>query len=177
MWWSDRSKRALIALFAGHLLVLTAGSCGFRPLYGTDSAGPSPVAQELASIAIPEPKDRLHQLVRNELVRGGLSESEGIARYKLDLKVAEKEQDVLVQRSSLVERRVMQLDAKFALMQGKKQPLFAGENSVQVSYNRTASEFNNIRAQKDARERAAKRLAEIIQTRLAAWLAQNRPAS
>lgn len=176
MLWSELIRRGGVAFLAGNLLIAAVGSCGFRPLYA-DKPGGGNVTETLASVSIPEASDRLHQLVRNQLVAGGMSQSEGIALYKLDFKVVEGEADVLVQRSSLVERRVLQLDVKFKLSDGSQKPVFDGTNGVKVSYNRTVSEFNNLRARKDARERAAKRVAQILQTRLAAWLSKNRPQS
>ncbi len=174
MLWSEAYRRSAIVFLAGNLLIAAAGSCGFRPLYA-DNPGGGNVSETLASVSVPEATDRLHQLVRNELVLNGMSQSEGIALYKLDYRVIEAEADVLVQRSSLVERRVLQLNLTFKLSDGTKKPVVEGKNAVKVAYNRTASEFNNLRAQKDARERAAKRVAQMLQTRLAAWLSQNRP--
>ena len=174
MWWSDLIKRGAIAFIAGNLFIAFAGSCGFRPLYA-DNPGGTNVSQTLASISIPEAKDRLHQLVRNELILNGMHQSEGIALYKFEFRISESDQDVLVQRSSNVQRRVLRLNATFKLNDGTKTPLFDGNNTVRVSYNRTVSEFNNLRAKIDARERAAKRIAQIMQTRLAAWLSQNQP--
>ncbi|PLX37356.1 MAG: hypothetical protein C0605_07640 [Hyphomicrobiales bacterium] len=176
MSWSEVIRRSLTALAVGLWLAVATGACGFQPLHANKPGGGN-VAQSLASIAIPEPRDRLHQLVRNELILGGMSQNEGVGLYKLDFQVAEIGTDVLVKRSSLVERRMMLLVLTFKLMDGSKKPAFVGKNTVKVSYNRTASEFNNLRAQKDARERAAKRLAQILQTRLAAWLSKNRPQS
>lgn len=176
MWWSETLRRGAIAFLAGNLLIAAAGSCGFRPLYA-DKADGGNVSQELAAVSVAEPKDRLHQLVRNELILGGMGKGQAIALYKLDFVAKVASEDVLVRRSTLVERRILLVKVKFKLSDGAEKPVFEGKNAVKVSYNRTVSEFNNLRAEKDARARAAKRSAQIMQTRIAAWLSQNRPQS
>jgi LPS-assembly lipoprotein len=179
MWLYSRANHLGI-----HFLILAGftflSACGFRPLYGTSSYS-GQVKNELASISVEEPKDRLAQMVRNHLLYL-LSPDQGAnaPRYKLKFKVTEQETNILVQRSTQVDRQIYQIDIKFELFDlrspKRKIPVYSGTDLVKLSYTRTTSEFNNIRAKKSASEKASKKAAENLHIRLAAWFVR-KPAS
>ncbi len=176
MWSSRKINKLLIGfLVIGGFSFLSA--CGFRPLYG-NAANSKPVKSALASITVAEPKTRLQQVIRNHLVYLLSSDEAAPARYKLKFTATEQETNVLVQRSTQVDRQIYQIDIKFELFDlsrpDSKVPLYKGTDVVKLSYTRTASEFNNIRAKKSASEKAGKRAAENLHIRLAAWFARNR---
>jgi len=176
MWSFKRTKHlgTRFLILAGFTLL---SACGFRPLYGTSSYS-GQVKTELASISIEEPKDRLTQMVRNHLLYLLTSGQEPSApRYKLKFKITEQETNILVHRTTQVDRQIYQVKVRFELfdLQNPKSkiPVYSGTDLVKLSYTRTASEFNNIRTKKSASEKASKKAAENLHIRLAAWLVRN----
>jgi LPS-assembly lipoprotein len=166
-----RSWRILVVL---PLLLLTA-ACGFRPLYGSGDATSPGVAQDLASVAIAEPADRLHQLIRNDLLStmrpAGTGEPD---RYRLDI-VATSSQDKSIEDSSnsrRSRRSTVRITASFALkdMSGGK-TVYQGRTFSNVSYDDVNQSFADMQARSTAVERGAREVALDIRTRLAAHFA------
>ena len=179
MWSYNRASHR-VSSKAVRLLVLTGltllSACGFRPLYGSSTQSQQ-ISSKLASVSIEEPKDRLAQMVRNNLLY--LLSSDGEPRqprYLLKFRVSESETNILVQRSTQVDRQIYQIKVTFQLFDldspKNKIPVYKGADLVKLSYTRTASEFNNIRARKSASEKASKKAAENLHLRLAAWFAR-----
>lgn len=156
-------------------LLVLLGACGFKPLYGTDgvSAG---VAGQLASVAIPEPKNRLDQLVRNELL--STMRPAGTAapdRYRLDI-VTTASEDRSIEDSSnsrSVQRSTVRVTASFQLkdMTGGK-VVYKGKTFSNVSYDDVGQSFSNMQARTNAIERGAREIAIDIRTRVAAYFAR-----
>jgi LPS-assembly lipoprotein len=166
-----RSWRILVVL---PLLLLTA-ACGFRPLYGGGDATSPGVAQDLASVAVAEPTDRLHQLIRNDLLStmrpAGTAEPD---RYRLDI-VATSSQDKSIEDSSnsrRSRRSTVRITASFALkdMSGGK-TVYQGRTFSNVSYDDVNQSFADMQARSTAVERGAREIALDIRTRLAAHFA------
>jgi len=153
------------------LAVVLAG-CGYRPLYGTIE-GNSSVAGALASISIPEPTDRVSQLIRNELVStispAGVSSS---GAYVLEILPELKNELAIEEFNTNDIRRTVRLRATFRLtdtVAGKL--IFSGKTFSQVSYDRVGAPFADLQAKTNAEERAAKEIGGDIRTRLAAFFA------
>lgn len=156
-------------------LLLLLGACGFRPLYGTDGVS-SGVAGELASVAIAEPKTRLDQLIRNELM--STMRPAGTAapdRYRLDI-VANAAEDRSVEDSSdsrQARRSTVRVTANFQLkdLSGGK-VVYQGKTFSNVSYDDVGQSFANMQARTNAVERGAREIALDIRTRVAAYFAR-----
>lgn len=150
-------------------------SGGFRPLYSGGANGP--VAQNLAAIQVVELEGRVGQAVRNELIffftGGGQAPP---PKYMLEVTVSEGSQAGIVDPfSGRPEVVSLTLTASFALravgVGPSTPPVFRGNTFARASYTASLQRFANIRAQRDAEDRAAKTMAEQIRTQVASFLA------
>jgi LPS-assembly lipoprotein len=166
-----RSWRRLVVV---PVLLVLAG-CGFSPLYGSGDATSPGVAQDLASVAIAEPQDRLHQLIRNDLLStmrpAGTAEPD---RYRLDVE-ANAAEDKSIEDSSnsrRSRRSTVRIMASFALkdLSGGK-TVYQGRTFSNVSYDEVNQSFADMQARTTAMERGAREVALDIRTRLAAHFA------
>lgn len=171
------SARVSAAAAIVGLAVSLAGcsSGGFRPLYAGGAGGP--VAAGLAAVEITALDGRVGQVVRNELIfffTGGGKAAP--PRYILDMTVVEGGEAPIVDPfSGRPEIVSLTLTATFALRPAgvgpSAAPLFRGNVFGRASYTATLQRFANIRAQRDAEDRAAKVLAEQVRTQVASYLA------
>lgn len=153
------------------LLALVAG-CQVRPLYSTggDTEG------KLASVSISEADDRVEQQVRNNLVfllSGGAGELQA-ASYHLDLDVTARTIGVLLDIRTDVPRAgriVVTADYNLAKT-GTGETVTSGKRSTVASVDFPFQEFAKVRAVRDAENRAARELAELIRADVAAALAR-----
>ena len=165
---SDRStpsRRAAGAVLVGSLLLLA--SCGFRPLYRQDASGAT--VPQMAAISIPAPPDRLHQLLRNELLDRLNPTGQAVAsRYVLTLKVTEARGAVLVTRTESVSRFNLTEALDYTLTDASTRTiLIPGTLNSTASYNVLRAEYANLAAEEDARVRAARDLADLLRARIA----------
>jgi LPS-assembly lipoprotein len=136
------------ALAAGIALALgLAAGCTVRPLYGELApAAPGAPSPLLASVHIPPVSGRVGQEVRNHLIFlfGGGQGQPAAPAWRLTL-------DTTVTRSvpATVSTRNINLDA-------------SGRRSVQAPYDIPAQDFAASRAVRDAENRAARELAELL---------------
>lgn len=161
------------------LSLLFLASCGFKPVYSGDTARGA--SAELSAIAVPTTSDRTTQLVRNSLIEQFSNEGEVQSpRYILTITVTESNSSVLVRRSTDIQRSNLSLNVEYSLRaSGNKAVLSQGRTVSSASYNRVStafgavqpSEFANIRAEKDARKKAAVAVSDDISRRLAAYFA------
>lgn len=156
-----------VALLAG----LTAlGGCGFKPLYGTNEDG-GQVASELSYVAIPEHRDRLGQLVRNKLL-STMSPAGGpqAEKYILEFTPSSNANDLVIESNTDISRRLYKLSVEYRLInKTSNKVVHQGKTFSHVAYDRVRSEFANIQAESNVRERAAHQVADDIRTRLAAY--------
>jgi LPS-assembly lipoprotein len=159
-------------------LLLLLSACGFRPLYGSgDSTSPG-VAQDLASVAIAEPTNRLDQLIRNDLLSTMRPAGTGVPdRYRLEIQSVST-RDKLIEDSSnsrRSQRLTVRVTASFALkdLNGGK-TIYQGRTFSNVSYDDVNQSFADLQARTNAMERGAHEVAIDIRTRLAAHFASLR---
>jgi LPS-assembly lipoprotein len=162
--WSS-SRRALLLL-----PLLLAGACGFTPLYSRDE-GVGGARAELAGVQVRAETDRVHHMVRNELIERLNPRNESAARsYELLFTVREARAGVLVTRQETVSRFNLSLSGAWTLYDKQDgQELARGNVNSTASYNVLRSEFGNVASENDARLRAARDLADTIRLRLAAY--------
>ena len=158
-----------IALIAcGGLLA----SCQVRPLY-SDNNG---VQQSLGSIGYSDARDRVEQVVRNNLVflTGGGSGEPAKPEYEVDLKVTTQRIAVLLEQSSDTPRagRII-VRADYTLRRvSDGEVVKAGHRSSVSLVDYSEQEFAKLRSIRDAENRAAAELAELIRADLAMALAR-----
>jgi LPS-assembly lipoprotein len=166
MWWF----RTLSLLACAVVLA----ACGFRPLYG-NSAG-SEASADLASVGIAPIADRIGQQLHNHLLE--LINPRGRPlqpRYTLRVRLSEGIEHLAVRKSELSTRANLRLVASFSLSPaGGATPLVEGSSVVVSSYNILKADFATLIAEKDARARAAREIAQDIRARLAVFFLQQK---
>ena len=170
-------KVGIIALVA----VVGLQACNnLRPLYGTNGIeGDSSVVTELSNVDIPLPKNRLQQLIRNNLISAMSPPGrEGDGRYTLVVVPDSDEFDLVIERNTDVSRRSYRLKVAYSLKDSSSgRKLVSGNTFSEVSYDKITSEFANLQAKTNAEERAAQQVSQDIRTRLAAYFATRSPSS
>ena len=159
------SKAAAIAIPLG------LAGCAFQPLYG-DRTGPDELTENsLSQVEVQLPSSRLGQIIRNELIFA-FKNNEAGSLYDLDVSPSASQSTLFsntvgrVTSYSYIINATWQLESK-----ATGQVLTTGRSQAGASYNRTDQPCANIRAERDAEERAAKLIAEDITTRVAAYFA------
>jgi len=163
------SRRAVLATVTVVGLSVLTG-CGFKPLYGVTQDG-SAVSSELSYVTNPEPRHLLAQLIRHHLL-STMSPAGGPVgdRYRREYDIKTSSNDLVVQQNTDVARRQYRLSVDYRLIDSKSnKELHRGRTFSHLAYDRVESEFSNLQAETDVRERAANQVADDIRTRLAAY--------
>lgn len=154
-------RHMLLAAMLG-LTVLGVQACQVKPLYYSDST----VDSDLASVAIKPVDDRVSQELRNRLVflySGGRGEPDN-AKYTLDFTMTGRASRVLREQltDGITSQRYSARVVYTLIDNETKQVVGSGKRTVVTFYDQTTQEFANRRALRDAQDRAAVELAEII---------------
>jgi len=166
-------QSAMSALLLSAVLV---SACTVRPLYSNRPAEVGATAAGtagLGSIAINPVKTRYAQEVRNHLIfmfNGGAGQPAD-ARYTLELGVtAITDSAALVQVAEENEPTAgtVTLTSAYAVTDSQTgQQVASGRRQIAASYDRPRQEFATMRAQRDAENRAARELAELLKLAIA----------
>jgi len=183
MSWRELSKdsgrllRGAVALVIAGLLGLSAGGCGFHPLYGPTASG-ADLSEVMKTIDVAGIPSRTGQRVRNDLIfanTGGGAAAKPV--YRLDVVLRESVRNTLVATTGAPTGQVLQLDAEYRLVRlANNESVFKAWSTAEAAYNLagstglTGSTYGDTRAYLDAENRAARSLADTIKTRLAAYL-------
>ncbi len=125
---------------------------------------------ELAAVSVQAPGDRVNRVLRLTLEDKLRATSIRTPQYRVLLQSSLSELDVAVQQDTEVTRKNLRLRTTFALHDiGTDELLFEGNSFGIVAFNRVASEFANIIAERDAEERVANQVAEDIHSKLAVY--------
>lgn len=157
---------------AGVALIGVLAGCQVRPLYST----PSGTEGKLASVSISEASDRVEQQVRNDLIflfAGGAGEARNAA-YHLEMDVTVRTVGVLndVRTDTSRSGRVT-VTADYNLTKAESgETLASGKRSAVAMVDFPAQEFAKVRAIRDAENRGARELAELIRADVASALAR-----
>ncbi len=159
-------RSTLLGILCASLLV---SACGFQPLYGTRANGQG-IVTDLASIVVQAPNDPLNRTLRllleDQLRTGG---SIG-PLYQVALSSRLSVRDVAIQQDTDVTRKNLVLTSTYSLTDIETGELIFDSKAIAtVAYNRVESEFANIIAERDARERAASQAAVEIRSALAVF--------
>ena len=147
-------------------------ACQVRPLYST-SAG---TQSKLLSVGINPADDRVEQVLRNRLIfmfSGGKGEPVK-PDYTLDLTIEGRASAALREQltDGITAQRYTAI-ATYSLRDNKTREIIgSGKRTVVTFYDQTTQEFANIRALRDAENRAAGELAEIIRADTAALISR-----
>lgn len=170
-WFGSPSRCAILGAL---LLAPVLSGCGFQPLYGSGFAGEPGVAEKLRAVEIASIPGRVGQEVRNELIfkeTGGRDPAP--PKYRLEIALRESAQSQLVNLQGDPQGLVFGLDADFKLISsGDQQVILNAHANSRAAYQKVVSTFANIRARRDAEDRAARVIADSIRTQVAAFLSQ-----
>lgn len=172
---ADPTRRAVAVGLLGLAGALLAGCSNVRPLYGTVEGGGPSAASKMAQIDIKLADSRVSQRVRNELIfafhGGGEEAAQPI--YRLNLRVTDSSLPVGIERmGSIPAAQLVQLNCSFTLTDiATGKTLLSGTSFANASYDFSQQRFANVRAQRDAENRAANQIAVDIRTKVAAYLA------
>ena len=167
------------------------GGCGFHPLYGKSSvsehSADAPVDAQLALIKVdpvtskrnPDPFQngfeadydaRTGQLLHNYLRDGFTPKGQGgPVAYRLAIEIRESVDRTLTIDNDETTREDLGVSAAYELTDAKGTVLVKDNSRIITSYDVTNEPFNDISVRKDARQRAAEQLGELIKTRLSVF--------
>jgi LPS-assembly lipoprotein len=169
-------------------LLLAAGlssACTVRPLYGdptafADSGTTAAIGPELSAISVKEVDTRYAQQVRNDLLfllYGGASQP-AAPRYQLEIGVTQLNEwtaTVQVDTDDRPTAALMTLISTYLLRDAETgETISSGRRQISSSYDVPNQEFAALRAQRNAEDRAARELAELLRLALAQDLSNRR---
>lgn len=158
--------RQLISVSLVAVAMVLAG-CNARPLYGTRADGKG-VALAMSGISVDEQKSRAGQIVRNNLISS--FGNTGSSRYILRLMPVEKSPQISSQSAQKLDRYRYTLKVGYELADATSGARVAsGSSFSNVSYDTVEQPIADLRAAENARERAAREVADDIRLRLAAY--------
>lgn len=163
----------LSRLVLGVAAIAMLAGCQVRPLY-SQAAG---TGTKLAEISFSPADDRVEQVVRNQLIfltSGGEGETR-IPQYQVALQVASAYSDILDDEDAvgLQPGRVL-VSASYTITRIEdSQVLKTGSRRSTALLDVSRQEFAELRAVRDAEDRAARELAELIRADLAIALAKD----
>jgi len=155
------------------MLATGCGDTGFRPLYASSALVGSDVNEKLARLEVAPIPGRVGQRLRNELIyqaSGGGNMAIDPA-YRLEIVMTESITATLVQIDGNSSGSVYNLNATFRLVRiADRSVALNGASYGRATFQRFDSVFSNVRARREAEDRAAKTVAEDLKSRLAAFL-------
>jgi LPS-assembly lipoprotein len=138
------------------------------------SADGSSLSQAMSRVAITTIPGRVGQQVRNELIfqtTGGDAAAE--KAYRLDIVLRERMTSQLVDTQGDAESQIYYLDADFQLTEnGTQQVILKGQSFGRAAFQRFQTIYANVRANRDAQNRAARTVARDIRSRIEAALSR-----
>jgi len=166
------NMRCVVASSLLAILVAGCGFSGFEPMYASSHIGGSVLSAKMRSLKVTTVPGRVGQLIRNEIIfqstGGGHAEE---AKYRLDITIKESVTSTLVSVEGDSAGQIYQLNATFQLVDiSNNKTIISGDSYGRAGFERFSSIFSNVRAKKDAEDRAAKTVAHDIKSRLEAAL-------
>lgn len=155
------------AALAAGLALLTAGGCGFQPLY----AGPGYAA--LPGLAIQSGEDRIDYLVDAALRR---HLGTGDSPYRLVLSTRLRESPIGISASGVARRYSLVAQTRYSLEREGEQPV-TGTVGQTVQFDAPSDPAALIAARSDAEARAAQLVAERLAQALTAELRRRERAA
>ena len=142
--------------------LLMVSACGFKPIYATPDGASAPVNQQIAIGPVSAPEE-VHLYIADAL-RERIVLREGEApRYELTLAAREGAQELAVQIDATVTRYNYRLSGRYTLRDLNTQEVRQGRAQAITSYNIVSSQYSTLHAERTAREKAARLLAEEIE--------------
>ena len=158
--------RGLQGLAMITIAVLLTG-CGFRPLY-SETASSAQATASLEKIRVAGAATKTDAQVRNFLLdRIAPAGPAGKYEYDLSFRLTERQVGSGVRIDASVTRFNLQLTASYQLKDAKNRDVvYSGSSRAVVAYDVLRSQFATVVGREDARERAAREIANDIVLRL-----------
>lgn len=167
------TSKKIKSLGAVFIFAMSLAAC--RPMYGTTSLGNN-ATYELSAIDINTIPGRVGQQIRNQLVFLFTGGNEAAApKYKLDVVYRQSVVGVLFKRSEDAAGQILSIDATFKLREINGKDILIQSNShARAAFDKHSSTYANVRAKRDAENRAARDIANDINVRISAYISSNR---
>lgn len=177
----EHNRRQFVGLaLSASLIAVGAAGCQVRPLYGTTmSASGQTVPADLAAIDIDPISDKYAdadaaRVLYNELTfkfERGADRPEKRYRLRILMDLASSEVGV-EQLADVPAAYSMTMNATFVLSDKETgSTMMTGRSFATASYDFSSQRYANLRAKRDAEERAAKVVADDISARIAGYFA------
>ena len=169
------ARRMKIVLGAAGLAGLTVlGGCGFQPLYGPTANG-AYLSDVMRTVDISIIPGRVGQRIRNELIFVATGGGESAQpKYRLDIAVRESLINTTVERTGDPKSQILQLYSQFKLVRlADNKVVLEGTSNARAAFDKADSVFADIRAKRDAEDRAARTISEAVRVRVAAYFSAN----
>lgn len=155
------------------LVGVLVSACGFQPLYGPTATG-TDLSEMMKRVSVASIPGRVGQRIRNELIYAATGGSEAApSEFRLEIAIREAVHDALVTKQGQPEARIYELTAAFKLVRiSDEAVLLEGTSFARAAFDNPLSTFADIRARRDAENRAARTIASDISTRIAAILSR-----
>lgn len=151
------SKAAALAI-----CVLTLSACGFKPIYATPDGASAPVNRQIAIGPVTAPEE-VHLYITDALRERIVLREGETPKYELTVVASERAQRLAVQIDATVTRYNYRLSGRYLLRDLKTQKVRQGRAQAITSYNIVSSQYSTLYAERTAREKAARLLAEEIE--------------
>jgi LPS-assembly lipoprotein len=151
---------------------LGLSSCGFKPLYGVDSASHRPATMaQFAAIEIPVMPDRLGQQMRNMLIDDlHPNGAAGEYRYRLSVVVKEIDLNIGLQENATTTRGQVRITAQYWLVDNDSGKTLQHEIlRTSTGYNILINQFGSILSADDARQKGLQQVSDDITQHLALY--------
>ncbi len=142
--------------------LLSISACGFKPIYATPEGASAPINKQIALGSVTAPEE-VHLFISDAL-RDRITLREGEKpKYALSVGATENAQRLAVQIDATVTRYNYRLSARYFLRDLETQKVIQGRAQAITSYNIVSSQYSTLFAERAAREKAARLLAEEIE--------------
>jgi len=179
---SDRSSAPALAglvrvglLGLGLLALAGCAEGGIRPLYGRVGGGAT--AEALRHVDVTS-SGRIGQIIANELdfdFYGGSGQPDKPVRWRLEIVPNNTEVAVGLDRhANMPTAYIEQVAVTYVLTEiDTGRTITSGTSFANASYDYTSQRFANVRAQRDALNRAASVVASDIRNKMAVWFSEH----
>ena len=155
------------------LSLLTLSGCGFTPIYATTGGSGTLATRgiEVASVSAPE---ELHVFVV-EALRNRLDADAGVTpKYQLSVVATESAQPLAVQIDATVTRYNYRLSGRYRLREFATGEIIEGSTVAVTSYNIVSSQYSTLYAERTARQKASRLLAEKMEQEILLYLTEGK---
>ena len=168
-----RAVRACVVVAVAVPLLAACGNGGFRPLHGSAAVGGADANAKFAQVDVGKIPGRVGQKIRNELIfqtTGGGAQLP--PNYRLEIAIRESVTSTLVRQDGDAASQVYNLSASFKLTRITDSSVtLQGTSYSKAGFNRFTSIYSNVRARRNAEDRAAITISEDLKSRITAYLA------